>query len=98
MRTALPVPACLEGRGGRPEGYFHPEMLDAVFHLVDNGIKWRAMPADFPAWDQVYAFFRRLRDGALVTGLHHRVRGRVRERAGRNRRSRGSARRSPSRR
>ncbi|MGW1882412.1 hypothetical protein [Streptomyces sp. NPDC001970] len=27
-----------------------------MFYLVDNGIKWRAMPADFPAWDQVYAF------------------------------------------
>ncbi|MEU2744610.1 transposase, partial [Streptomyces sp. NPDC007095] len=31
----------------------------------DNGIKWRAMPADFPPWDRVYAFFRRWRDHAL---------------------------------
>lgn len=92
------MPACLEGRGGRPEGYCHREMLDAVFYLVDNGIKWRVMPADFPAWDQVHAFFRRWRDGALVTELYHRLRGRVRERSGRNRRSRGSPRRSPSRR
>ncbi|MET8957690.1 transposase [Streptomyces sp. NPDC004393] len=30
-------------------------MLDAVGYLVDNGIKWRAMPADFPPWDRVYA-------------------------------------------
>ncbi|MGW1728724.1 transposase [Streptomyces sp. NPDC002306] len=71
-------------------------MLDAVFYLVDNGIKWRAMPADFPACGQVYAFSRRWRDGALVTELHHRLRGRLRERAGPNRRSRGSPRRSPS--
>lgn len=96
VRTALSVLACLEGRGGRPEGYCHREMPDAVFYLVHNGIKWRAMPADSPAWDQVYAFFRRWRDGALVTELHHRLRGRVREPVGRNRRSRGSPRRSPS--
>ncbi|MFJ4554461.1 transposase, partial [Streptomyces sp. NPDC088817] len=31
----------------------------------DNGIKWRAMPADFPPWDRVYAFFRRWRDHDL---------------------------------
>ncbi|MEV6734524.1 transposase [Streptomyces sp. NPDC051364] len=31
-------------------------MLDAVFYVTDNGIKWRAMPADFPPWDRVYAF------------------------------------------
>ncbi|MCX5001045.1 transposase [Streptomyces sp. NBC_00638] len=96
VRTALPVLACLEGRGGRLEGYCHREMLDAVFYLVDNGIKWRAMPAVFPAWDRVYAFFRRGRDGALVTELDYRLRGRVRERAGRNRQSRGSPGRSPS--
>ncbi|MEV0538137.1 AMP-binding protein, partial [Kitasatospora sp. NPDC050463] len=29
---------------------------------VAGGIAWRAVPADFPAWDRVYAFFRRWRD------------------------------------
>ncbi|MFD0067665.1 transposase [Streptomyces sp. NPDC056637] len=33
-------------------------MLDAVFHVTGNGIKWLSMPVDFPAWDRVYAFFR----------------------------------------
>ncbi|WEO93230.1 transposase [Streptomyces sp. FXJ1.172] len=33
-------------------------MLDAIRYVTDNGIKWRSMPADFPAWDRVYAFFR----------------------------------------
>ncbi|MGW8355653.1 hypothetical protein [Streptomyces wedmorensis] len=40
------------------------------------------MPADFPPWDRVYAFFRRWRDRSLVRELHGRVRGQVRERAG----------------
>ncbi|MFJ2021901.1 transposase [Streptomyces nodosus] len=66
VRPLLPVPGWMRGRGLRPEGYCHRALLDAVRYLVDNGIKWRAMPADFPQWDRVYAFFRRWRDHALV--------------------------------
>ncbi|MFD0514622.1 transposase [Streptomyces aureus] len=65
----------MEGRGGRPEGYCHRVMLDAVFYVVDNGIKWRNMPVDFPAWDRVYAFWRRWRQTGLITELHDRLRG-----------------------
>ncbi|MYV39081.1 transposase [Streptomyces sp. SID1328] len=53
VRDLLPVPGWLAGRGGRPEGYCHRQMIDAVRYLLDNGIKWRAMPADFPPWDRV---------------------------------------------
>ncbi|WTV95299.1 transposase [Streptomyces jietaisiensis] len=59
MRDLLPVPGWLAGRGGRPEGYCHRQMIDAVRHLVDNGIRWRAMPSDFPPWPRLYAFFTR---------------------------------------
>jgi transposase len=83
LRPLLPVPAWMEGRGGRPEGYCHRQMLDAVFYVLDNGIKWRAMPVDFPAWDRVYAFFRRWRQSGLIAELHDRLRGKVREQAGR---------------
>nr|WP_181802695.1 transposase [Streptomyces shenzhenensis] len=34
-------------------------MLHAIRCLVDNGIRWRAVPGRFPTWDRVYAFFRR---------------------------------------
>nr|WP_237514736.1 MULTISPECIES: transposase [unclassified Streptomyces] len=34
-------------------------MLDAIRYLVATGIKWRAMPGDFPPWDRIYAFLRR---------------------------------------
>ncbi|MFE2936980.1 IS5 family transposase [Streptomyces sp. NPDC059278] len=83
IRPLLPVPGWLEGRGGRPEGYCHRQILDAVFYVLDNGIKWRAMPVDFPAWDRGYAFFRRWREAGLIAELHDRLRGKVRERAGR---------------
>ncbi|MGW7672687.1 transposase [Streptomyces sp. NPDC054775] len=45
-------------------------MVDAVRYLVAGGITWRAMPADFPAWDRVYAFWRRWRDKGLIIELH----------------------------
>ncbi len=84
VRPLLPVPGWLEGRGGQPEGYCHRQLLDAIRYLVDNGIKWRAMPADFPAWDRVYAFFRRWRRRGLAAELHDRLRDRVRAAAGRD--------------
>lgn len=84
IREALPTPAWLEGKGGQPESYCHRQMIDAIFYLVDNGIKWRAMPADFPPWDRVYAFHRRWRQRALVRELHDRLRDAVRENAGRD--------------
>jgi hypothetical protein len=31
--------------------------VDAIFYLVDNGIKWRALPKDFPPWSTVYNYF-----------------------------------------
>ncbi|MFC4033411.1 IS5 family transposase [Streptomyces polygonati] len=84
VRPLLPVPGWMRGRGGQPEAYCHRAILDAVRYLVDNGIKWRAMPADFPPWDRVYAFFRRWRDHGLVVEFHDRLRSRVREREGRD--------------
>jgi transposase len=84
VRPLLPVPAWLRGRGGQPEAYCHRAMLDAIRYLVDNGIKWRAMPGDFPPWDRVYAFFRRWRDQVLVREFHDRLRDRVRQKAGRD--------------
>ncbi|MGW3661514.1 IS5 family transposase [Streptomyces sp. NPDC005151] len=83
VRDALPVPAWMEGRGGQPEGYCHRQMIDAMFYVTDNGIKWRAMPVDFPAWDRVYAFSRRWRKNGLVKELHDRLRDKVRVAEGR---------------
>ncbi|MEU6127398.1 transposase [Streptomyces sp. NPDC047123] len=86
IRPLLPVPAWLEGRGEarRAEGYCHRVMLGAVFYVVDGGIKWRAMPADFPPRDRVYAFFRRWREHSLIAEFHDRLRGKVRQAAGRD--------------
>ncbi|MGE7440116.1 MULTISPECIES: transposase [Kitasatospora] len=55
----MPMPRWLEGRGGQPEGYCHRQILDVIRYLVAGGITWRAMPADFPAWDRAHGFTRR---------------------------------------
>ncbi|NJK36226.1 MAG: transposase [Oscillatoriales cyanobacterium SM2_2_1] len=34
------------------------DVLDAIFYREDNGVKWRNLPADFPAWQTVYGYFR----------------------------------------
>ncbi|MFB6784901.1 transposase [Streptomyces sp. NPDC056352] len=84
VRSVIPVPAWLLKRGGRPEAYCHREMLDAVRYLVDNGVKWMALPVDFPYWRAVYDFFRRWRSYDYVRELHERLRRTARERSGRN--------------
>ncbi|MEF9908582.1 transposase [Streptomyces sp. P9-A2] len=70
----MPVPAWLLKRGGRPEAYCHRTMLDAVRYLVDNGVKWTALPVDFPCWRAVYDFFRRWRAYDYARELYERLR------------------------
>ncbi|MGW5258301.1 IS5 family transposase [Streptomyces sp. NPDC004012] len=84
VRDVMPVPGWLEGRGGQLESYCHRQVVDAVRYLVAGGITWRTMPADFPAWDRVHAFFRRWRDKGLAAEFHDRLRDRVRMAAGRD--------------
>ncbi|WP_202971075.1 IS5 family transposase [Saccharothrix sp. ALI-22-I] len=71
-------PAWLEGRGGPREKHCRRVIVDAILYVVDNGIKWCALPADFPPWPTVY---RRLavweKAGAtqrLLDGLRDRAR------------------------
>ncbi|WP_225102606.1 IS5 family transposase [Streptomyces sp. CoH27] len=84
MRRSLPIPAWLQGRGGRPEGYCHRVMLDAVRYVVDNGVKWANLPADFPPYRRVHAFARRRQVAGLLAQLHDRLRDRVRAKEGRD--------------
>ncbi len=82
IRAVLPVPAWLEGRGGRPESYCHRVMLDAVRYVVDNGVKWANLPADFPPYRRVHAFARRWQVTGLLAEFHDRLRDRVRDKEG----------------
>lgn len=79
----LPDPAWLAGAGGRPETWCRRTIVDAIFYLVDNGIKWRAMPADFPPWPTVYGYFAAWELGGSTQDVVDELRDRVRRAEGR---------------
>lgn len=78
------VMAELRQAAGRPMRHDLRAMLDAVFYVVRNGIEWRALPADFPPWAAVYAFFQRWNARGLPHRLVDRLRVRLRVRARRD--------------
>ena len=78
------VMAQLRQATGRPMVHALRAMLDAVFYVVRNGVEWRALPADFPPWEAVYAFFQRWNARGLPHRLTDRLRTRLRVRAGRD--------------
>lgn len=80
----LPDPAWLTGRGGRPERHCRRSIVDAIFYVVDNGIKWRALPADFPPWSTVYNHFLTWEKAAITQDVLDILRDRVRIAEGRH--------------
>lgn len=78
IQPLLPAPAAQTCSGGHPEKHPRRDIVDALRYLVDNGCKWRALPADFPPWKTVYGFFTRWgRDWVfhhLLRTLHQQVR------------------------
>jgi transposase len=84
LEPLLPVMLCLTVLGGRPEKHWRRTMIDAVFYVVDNGIKWRALPADFPPWRTVYGLHARWRQDGVLADITDRLRAAAREAAGRD--------------
>jgi transposase len=83
LDSLLPDPAWLTGSGGRPEAHCRRQIVDAIFYLVDNGIKWRALPADFPPWSTVYNYFAAWEAAGVTQQVLDDLRDRVRLREGR---------------
>ncbi|WP_229371721.1 IS5 family transposase [Umezawaea beigongshangensis] len=74
----LPDPACLAGQGGRWEKHCRRVIVDAILYVVDNGIKWRALPADFSPWPTVYERFAAWEKVGATQRLLDELRDRVR--------------------
>jgi transposase len=68
---------------GRPMGHDLRAMCDAIGYVTRNGTGWRAVPADFPPWDSVYAFYERWNKRGLPQQLVTRLRRRLRAHQGR---------------
>jgi len=71
------------GPGGRPMTHRLRVVVDAIRYLVRYGVEWRALPADFPPWQAVYAFFERWAARGLPQRVVDRLRGQLRVGAGR---------------
>lgn len=72
-----------KGPGGAPMSHDLRAMLDAIGYVTRYGIEWRALPADFPPWSAVFAFFERWSQRDLPHRLADRLRGHIRIAAGR---------------
>jgi putative transposase len=80
LKPHIPLPK----PGGRPRSLDIREVLNAIFYLVANGIKWRAMPHDFPNWHSVYTYFRAWEQEGTWSTLNTVLRKAVRTQAGHN--------------
>ena len=83
LEPLLTPAAWTRATGGRPERHHRRAIVDAIFYLVDNGVKWRALPADFPPWRTVYGFLARWSDDLTAITLTDRLREQIRTHAGR---------------
>ena len=77
------MPPAKGGHSGRPRKYPLREVWNALFYLAREGCSWRALPHDFPPWDDVWEHFRRWRDAGTLERVHAALRAQVRVRDGR---------------
>ncbi|GAA4090866.1 IS5 family transposase [Streptomyces shaanxiensis] len=85
IEPLLPPPACTQPSGGRPEKYDRRTVIDAIRYLVDNGIKWRAVPTDFGIpWRSLYAYFQRWAAAGVVAHIRDQLHQQVRVRESKN--------------
>lgn len=83
LEPVLPVMLCDTELGGRPERHWRRTMIDAMFYVVDNGAKWRALPADFPPWQTVYGMHARWKQDGVLADITDLLRAAVRTAEGR---------------
>lgn len=69
---------------GSPREVELREVVNALMYVADNGIKWRALPHDFPAWQTVYGYFRRWSQSGLWEQINTTLGKQVRRCAGRD--------------
>jgi len=68
--------------GGRPATYPRREIVNAILSQARNGAVWRGLPHDLPPYRLVFHYFRAWQQDGTWDRLHDRLRGRVRQHAG----------------
>lgn len=46
----------------------------AIFYVLVEGVRWRALSGDFPAWQTVYTYFRNWRQDGTWLKIHDHLR------------------------
>ena len=82
QRLAPLLPAAKPG--GRPRRVDLRAVCNALFYLTRSGCHWRLLPADFPAWQTVYWYFRRWQGDGTWEAINDALRRELREQAGRD--------------
>jgi putative transposase len=70
--------------GGRHRELEMWAVVNAIFYIVEGGIKWRMLPHEYPKWPSVYWYFSQWRDSGDWQRMHDTLRACVREAAGRH--------------
>ena len=73
-----------ETKVGRPPVHPLREIFNAILYQSRTGCPWRYLPHDFPPHQTVSAAFYRWQEADTVENLHHILREKVREQAGRS--------------
>ena len=60
--------------GGRKRKVDMWSVLNAIFYVLVEGVRWRALPGDFPAWQTVYTYFRNWRKDGTWLKIHDSLR------------------------
>ena len=74
----------LKKKRGKQRRVDFREVVNAIFYRADNGIKWRAMPLNFPAWQTVYKYHRQWVKSGLWEGINALLVEQVRSQSGRD--------------
>ena len=56
--------------GGRKREVDMWEVLNGIFYVLVEGVRWRALPGDFPIWQTVYTYFRNWRQDGTWVKIH----------------------------
>lgn len=68
---------------GRPLKHPPQELFNALVYVLRTGCAWRLLPHDFPPWQTVYTYFRKLMREGMWQHLNDVLRQDVRQAAGR---------------
>ncbi|MEH2420613.1 MAG: IS5 family transposase [Nostoc sp.] len=60
--------------GGRKREVDMWSVLNAIFYILIEGVRWRSLPGDFPPWQTVYTYFRNWRIDGTWLMIHDQLR------------------------